>query len=373
MPNTGTNQVTLSFGNGALSATARLQVAGHELLMGHTPGATQHTITLPKLPVGQHPLTIDGKETTATLEVYASEMVIEFIDVGQGDATLLIGPGGLTALVDVGPPGSGAQLLDLLARHQLTHLDMVILTHTDADHIGGLPEVMRGPDGLLGSADDLTVTTFYEDGSLTDRQTQIAQEVKSVIDASSRSVVPVPGFKLEGLGGFAIEFIAVAGATKTQAASGDADANSNARSIVNQVCLDDWCGLLTGDITGGGLGTPDIETILSQELAPMIWVKVPHHGSRSSSNSALAQTLQPRLAVFSLGDDNDHCHPAPETLSRWGQTATLLSTGAGQSGQGSCEATNWPAGSQPGCGSITLRKGADTLADLRCGDQTQKL
>ncbi len=376
MPNTGSNQVTLRFLDGAaddVGPSARLQVADHDLRIQNAPGASDHLVTLPQLPEGRYPLTVDGKETTAILEVYASQMVVEFIDVGQGDATLLIGPGGLTALVDTGPPGSGVRVLEHLSKHRLNRLDMVILTHTDADHIGGLAEFMRGPDGLLGSADDIAVTTVYEDGSLRERQTQIAREVNAWIDENSRRVVPVPGFKVDGAGGFSIEFVAVGGATKARAASDEAQTHSNARSIVNRVCLDDWCGLLTGDITGGGLGTPDVETALSQELTPMIWVKVPHHGSRSSSTSALVQTLQPRLAVYTLGDDNDHCHPAPETLSRWGQTAILLSTGSGQSGQGGCEATIWPAGSQPNCGSITLRKGPETWADLSCGDQTQKL
>jgi hypothetical protein len=133
--------------------------------------------------------------------------------------------------------------------------------------------------------------------------------------------------------------------------------------------LESFCGLLGGDITGGGLGTPDIETAISNSLQPLAWVKVPHHGSRSSSNRALVNASKPRLAVFSLGDDNPFCHPAPEVVGRWAETALLLSTGAGQSGQGSCAASDWPANSEQSCGTIVLRKGAAAQASVSCGDQ----
>jgi beta-lactamase superfamily II metal-dependent hydrolase len=376
LPDTGSNRLELRFldaSNHFPSGTTTVQVAGHDLLVQQDRGSAGYFVALPKLPVGRHALTIDGEESTAELEVYEAHMLIEFIDVGQGDATLIVGPSGLTALVDSGPPGSGPVLLERLNAHGISHLDLVILTHADADHIGGLVELPAGLDGLEGSADDITIKQVYEDGSLADRQTLIAQQVNGLLDSLGNRIVPNPGLVILGLGGFSIEFLAVAGATRNTLGSDEARANSNARSIVNKVCLEGWCGLLSGDLTGGGLGTPDVETNLSLELEPVIWVKVPHHGSRSSSNSAFVQTTQPRLAVFSLGDDNDFCHPAPEPLSRWARTATLLSTGVGQSGQGGCDATEWPLGSQTNCGSIVVQKGAKAHASVSCADSTLSL
>ena len=66
------------------------------------------------------------------------------------------------------------------------------------------------------------------------------------------------------------------GATVTQPASQEAQAHANARSVTLTVCLDGWCGWLGGDLTGGGLNTPDVERLVSRELGAMAFVKVPH-------------------------------------------------------------------------------------------------
>ena len=163
--------------------------------------------------------------------------------------------------------------------------------------------------------------------------------------------------------------VTAAGATLSSTATTEAANHANARSITTTVCLDNWCGWLGGDLTGGGLSTPDVEQFLLDDLDPMVFVKIPHHGSRSSSSRALVDALRPRLAVVSLGTNNDHCHPTPEVLSRWSQTGMVLSTGAGQTTNDRCEATAWPEASYSNCGTITLRKGHSTYGQVQCAEQ----
>lgn len=371
VPNTNSNSIDLHFegaSSGFPGATTTLQIAGHDLLL--SPIRDQVSVEVPKLPVGSYPISINGELTQAVLEVYSAEMIVEFIDVGQGDAILIITPKGISILIDSGPTESGDAVLRRLKAHDIGQLDLLILTHTDADHLGAVPEIMLGLDGVAGSGDDISFKRVLHDGWLDFRNTAIARRVNELLKDQART--PSPG-KLSSYDvpdlGVSLEILASGGATADQIASSEARNHANARSIVALLCLESFCGLLGGDITGGGMGTPDIETAISQSLQPLAWVKVPHHGSRSSSNRALVNATKPRLAVFSLGDDNAFCHPTPEVVGRWAETALLLSTGAGQSGQGSCTASDWPVGSQQSCGTIVLRKGAAAQASVSCGDQ----
>ena len=122
-------------------------------------------------------------------DVYPAELIVEFVDVGQGDAVIIRAPSGEAYLVDTGPSGSAEVLRQRLRHHQIERLEQVILTHTDADHIGGLAELLEGPDGLIGSADDLVVGALVEDGSLSERTTQTARTLHALtIDRLPRRV-----------------------------------------------------------------------------------------------------------------------------------------------------------------------------------------
>ena len=367
VPNTGSNRLALNFAPGQRSTFTTALIDQHELLIDHQPEGS--FIDVPKLEAGDYQVALDNQKTTAKLSVYDAELLIEFIDVGQGDAILLIAPTGLAYLIDTGPVDSSPVIQERLDAHGIQRIEKVILTHTDADHIGGLADLLKGSDGLFGSADDLSVGAIVEDGTLSDRTTRTARTLNALIDERLQRIIAMPGDRIEGLGGFVLHTISAAGATRSRPATPEAAAHANARSITTTVCLDDWCGWLGGDLTGGGLSTPNVEQFVLGELRPMVFVKVPHHGSRSSSSRALVEALSPRLAVVSLGTNNDHCHPTPEVLARWSQTATVLSTGAGQTGNARCDATAWPTTSYSNCGTITLRKGYGSYAQVHCAEQ----
>ncbi len=367
VPNTGSNRVVLHFAPGQSTTFTRARIADHELLIEHQ--ANESFIHVPKLNSGDYDLFLDDQKTTAKLSVFDAELIIEFIDIGQGDAILVIAPTGLAYLIDTGPGGSSQIIQERLDFYGIKRIEQVILSHTDADHIGGLSNLIKGPDGALGSADDLAIGTIIEDGTLSQRTTQTAQLLNQLISDRIPSTVAIPGDRIEGSGGFTLHTVSAAGATLSSTASAEAASHANARSITTTVCLDNWCGWLGGDLTGGGLSTPNVEQYLINDLKPMVFVKIPHHGSRSSSSRALVEALRPRLAIVSLGTNNDHCHPTPEVLSRWSQTATVLSTGAGQTDNDRCENTTWPTASYANCGTITLRKGHSPYARVQCAEQ----
>ena len=207
-------------------------------------------------------------KTTGKLTVYEAELIVEFIDIGQGDAILVIAPDGLAYLIDSGPPGSSSIIRERLELYGVQRLEKVILTHTDADHIGGLGNLLKELQTIVGSADDLSVGSIIEDGSLDERTTQTARNLNALISDRIPRIVAIPDDRIEGSGGFVLHTVTAAGATLSSTATTEAANHANARSITTTVCLDNWCGWLGGDLTGGGLSTPDVDNFYSMTSTP---------------------------------------------------------------------------------------------------------
>jgi competence protein ComEC len=227
---------------------------------------------------------------------------VTFLDVGQGDAILITTPKGQQILVDGGPAPS--VLLWRLGEHMPfwdRTVEMVINTHPDIDHLGGLPAVLdryHVPQVLLSDIeDDSSAWAALNDAAAQQgAQTQQAQA----------------GGHLYGEEGLAIDILHP-GAVPV---GGD----SNSHSIVLRVAYGDVSFLLTGDIeadTEKRLGAAGL-------LPPTTVVKAPHHGSAFSSSRSLIATTQPQLAIISAGEDNLFGHPADEVLQRYAEASVPL-------------------------------------------------
>lgn len=203
------------------------------------------------------------------------------LDIGQGDATLLLGPSGETVLVDGGPDPT--RLAGKLRRYGVDHLDLVVATHGDLDHIGGLPAALTA----------YPVGTFWHPGHRegTDSYRQLLDLASTVA-----STVAVPGRGwTASLGVFSLR---VAG-------PGRRYADINDESIVLQVATATTTLLLTGDI----------EAAAQRDLGPINAdiFKVPHHGAATSDLNWLSESNAP-LAVVSVGE-NDFGHPHPDVIA----------------------------------------------------------
>lgn len=242
------------------------------------------------------------------------------IDIGQGDATLVIGPSGKTLLIDAGPKESGvSKILPLLNALEVTHLDWMVATHYDADHIGGIAEVLKGGDQVLGTEDDFIPTQgIFDRGDFTEKSTPTFSGYLQTTDPYREEAFPGMIFPLGD--GASAKVIVVNGNY------------SDGRSIhlnpdeENDACIGlliqygDFQYFTAGDLTGGGspggYETKDMESITGEILGDIDVLHVGHHGSLTSTNEVFLDEITPEAAIISVGKDNDYGHPTSTVLNR---------------------------------------------------------
>ena len=222
---------------------------------------------------------------------------VVFFDVGQGDAIFIQSPTGRQVLVDGGP--DPATLLARLGEQMPfwdRSLDLVILTHPDADHLTGLVPVLERY--RVGQVFD----TGQPAGTPTHDHWQQLLSEKQIPVLDSRAGTQV------ALGGGVTLTVLHPGPTLV--AGSGADSNNN--SIVTRLVMGQVSVLLPGDIEA------EVERELvrsGQPLASTV-LKAPHHGAGTSSTPAFLEAAGPQLTVISVGQDNCFGHPAPEVLAR---------------------------------------------------------
>jgi len=220
---------------------------------------------------------------------------VTFLDVGQGDAILIHSPAGHNILVDGGP--SGEAITGALGRHLPfwdRHLDLVVLTHPDQDHLAGLVTVLERYDV------DQVLAPALTDDSATFRAWQEAIVAK---DISQREAFAGQWIDL----GSGARLSIVYPPPEALAAADEDDS-----SLVLKVSQGEAAFLLTGDI--GAEAEANLVSNHADLRAPVL--KVAHHGSRTSTSAAFLAAVQPLTAVISVGEGNTYGQPAPETLDR---------------------------------------------------------
>ena len=225
-----------------------------------------------------------------------------FIDVGQGDATLVRFPRGTTLLVDAGglPASSsfdvGDRVVGAVLRHYgVRRLDAAAVTHGDADHVGGFLSIVR----------DFRPREVLE-GIPVPRSTPMASVRRAAADTGARWTT------LQTNDRFTIDDVEV---VVRHPALPDWERQDvrNDDSIVLELRWRDVSIVLTGDIGR------EAEQAIAGLFPPagIRVLKVPHHGSLTSSSRTFLDTLAPRVAIFSVGRNNTFGHPAPDVLRRY--------------------------------------------------------
>jgi len=294
----------------------------------------------------------DGATTSLEEAVIltAAKAHIRFIDVGQGDATLLETPDGDIVLIDGGKVSRGGVVKAALDNFSGGRVDVAIVSHFDEDHLGGWVEVLMGPDGEPGTSDDVNVTAYgpADTGSCT---TQVCGRMRAL---ASPLTTPDVGQALLSGDDWELLVVAVGGVTELGPVSGVNDENE--RSLAVLFTFADRTVLINGDLTGGGNDTADVETPLSQVTGPVDVLRTGHHGSKTSSNADALANWSPRLSVISAGTDNTFCHPDNDVLGRIAASSTQVwVTGNGVIDSiDRCDATVTPANGTFGVGDVDV-------------------
>ncbi len=227
---------------------------------------------------------------------------IVFLNVGQGDA-ILISQGKNQILIDGGR--TGKELLGRLGRHIPfwdRKIEVVIATHPDADHIGGLPAVLRAyqVERVLttGAESETETSRLFQEGVVKrtgHEPTQVFRGADIVFPEGGKLLIEYPFQLIPGV---------------------VPDADTNEGSIVARFVYGETSFLLTGDL-------PREETFLPPDEPEVTVLKAAHHGSKYSTSEQFLRMIQPKEAVISVGK-NSYGHPAPDVLERLRQIGTII-------------------------------------------------
>jgi competence protein ComEC len=240
----------------------------------------------------------------------------EFLDVGQGDAALVTLPNGKTMLIDGGgrhdfrendsfepdvPRIGEAVVSEFLWERGVSSIDMIVGTHADADHIQGLGDVARNfrvGKAFFGRIDD--------DPELTPVLNELGRFGVTVELVFAGEVMEIDSVRIEVLN------------------PTDAAVNTNNGSVVLRFTFGETSFLMTGDIETQA----EVMMLQSGNDLHADVIKVPHHGSRSSSTETFVNASHPRYAVISVGRHSHFGHPHKEVVDRWKAAgAEVMTTG----------------------------------------------
>jgi competence protein ComEC len=222
---------------------------------------------------------------------------VDFLDVGQGDAEVIRTPAGHWVVIDGGPraPGNDAGrrvVVPFLRRHGAHDVALVVSTHSDADHLGGLPAVLDAfrPQLVLDPGEPIARPLYFE------------------------FLADVEAAGIPWRAARAGDMVTIDSVTFTVLSPDDAwmaePADVNDHGIVLLVTYGRERLLFQADA-----GLP-VEARLAGRVGRVDVLKVGHHGSRSASSESWLEELSPGTAVISVGARNRYGHPAPEVVER---------------------------------------------------------
>jgi competence protein ComEC len=258
------------------------------------------------------------------------ELKIVVLDVGpvEGDATLILAPGGKSVLIDAGDAGKGKVVLEALKRHKVEKLNYFIATHPHPDHIGAADEVLNGikvetvldngvdmstpaPSPTPGRRGARATPTPAPRRTRAKTVTSFFDEYKEALQKSgAQHRKAEPGQKID-LGGGAILTVLAPNEpffTKDQMKAGGNEPNAN--SIVLRLDYGDFSMLLMGD------AEEQTELRLLGRDADLTarLIKIAHHGSKYATSEDFVKRVKPEAAIISTGAWNRYGHPSQSVL-----------------------------------------------------------
>lgn len=234
---------------------------------------------------------------------------VSFIDVGQGDATLIDLPDGQLAMVDTGQGGrhpAVRELRGLLAARRRSRIDVLVITHGHPDHYGGLRDLL----------DEVSIGEIWLNGQLLteERDGAMAALAASAMARGTRlRFSPELCGHHPSFGGAELEVL-------WPCPRYDPALGLNDNSIALRLALGRRSFMFAGDLER------EAERLLvaSGRIEAADVLQVGHHGSRTSTSSPFLAAVRPSLAVISSGAGNRYGHPSPEVIARLQEAGTKV-------------------------------------------------
>lgn len=218
---------------------------------------------------------------------------IHYIDVGQGDATL-IQTAGKNILIDSGTRASSDTLVNYLKAQGVTELELCVATHPHEDHIGGMPDVFN----------EFTVKELYMP-----TKTATTQIFQSMVETAQQRGVTISPAKVG-------DTFTIGDATLHVLFPDREYSDLNNNSVTIQMTLGGKTFLFTGD------NEKESEAIILSNFGNSLKSDVfqaGHHGSDTSNTADFLRAVSPSIVVISCGKDNSYGHPHEEVLQRYEQ------------------------------------------------------
>lgn len=226
-----------------------------------------------------------------TASLFAQDTVsIYFLDVGQGDSSIIITPDDKVVMIDSGSDES--LILNYLQNLGISHIDLLIASHAHADHISGMDKIIAKykPKAFIDPGIPHTTATYQRMITAIDKYNiNYYEGISRKINLGSLSLTILPP---------AIPLIE------------GSELNNN--SVVVRLDYKDFSCLFTGDIEKEREGQLLTE---SRSNLNVDILKVAHHGSSSSSSPLFIKSVGPKIAVICCGQGNKYGHPHQETIS----------------------------------------------------------
>jgi competence protein ComEC len=219
---------------------------------------------------------------------------VTFLNIGQGDAILIETPDGVQMLIDGGPDGTVLRELASTMPWFDRTIDIVLGTHPDKDHIGGLVDVLE---------------RYTVDHIITTENLMTAKSYRTALNQEGAEITMARSGQVYSLG-------ASTTVTVFSPASDPSMLETNTASIVVQVRYGDIAFMLTGDAPSSIENY--LVTTYGNQLESEV-LKLGHHGSKTSSSHEFLTAVEPQFAVVSSGRDNSYGHPAKEVVERVGE------------------------------------------------------
>ncbi|MED1469275.1 ComEC/Rec2 family competence protein [Bacillus salipaludis] len=219
------------------------------------------------------------------------DMKVHFINVGQGDSIYIKTAAGDDIIIDGGNK-DGSDVVAYLKKQKVKDIEVMISTHPDADHVGGLDEVLKAFKVKSVYAPKVSNTTI----AFKDFLTAVKREGLKIKTAQKGVKLPLKGVSAT--------FLAPV-------------------KVYSKSDLNDWSAVLrlvygkkSFLFTGDAETKSEADMIKSKQTLKSDVLKVGHHGAKTSTSAAFLKAVKPSYAVISVGKNNNYGHPTSTVLNR---------------------------------------------------------